>query len=181
MPIEAIATLDYWMILPLFLLGSLLHFTYDWSKHNKLVAIFSAVNESYWEHIKIAFWPVLFLAVVEFVLGGYNYLSFIPAKTISLYSIPVSMIAIVFTYKQFTKKNVLFLDIFSFLLSVALAQIISSLILIQLNANLWTVAVSALFLLIIVTSFVLFTLYPPKETDYFKDPISDKYGLKGHK
>lgn len=181
MLIEDIARLDYWMILPLLLLGSLLHFTYDWSKHNKVVAIFSAVNESYWEHIKIAFWPVLLLAIVEFALGGYNYLSFIPAKTIALYSIPVLMIASVLAYKRITKKNVLFLDIFCFFLSVALAQVVGTLVMLQLEANLWTVALGVLFLLIIMISFVSYTLHPPKETDYFKDPISDKYGLKAHK
>lgn len=107
MSIDSIATIDHWMILPIFLLGSLLHFTYDWSKHNKYVAVFSAVNESYWEHIKIAFWAVLFLGIIEFAFGGYSHLSFIPAKTIALYSIPVSMIALVFAYKHFTKKNIL--------------------------------------------------------------------------
>lgn len=181
MPIDTIVILDHWMIFPLFLLGSLLHFTYDWSKYNKHVAIFSAVNESYWEHIKIAFWPVLLLAIIEFTLGGYSHLSFIPAKTIALYSIPVSMVAFVFAYKHLTRKNILFLDILAFLLSVALAQVIGSLILSQLDANLWTVALSTLFFLILVTSFVLFTLRPPKETDLFRDPITDEYGLKAHR
>lgn len=181
MPIDTIVILDHWMIFPLFLLGSLLHFTYDWFKHNKHVAIFSAVNESYWEHIKIAFWPVLLLTIIEFTLGGYSHLPFIPAKTIALYSIPVSMVAFVFAYKHLTRKNILFLDILAFLLSVALAQVIGSLILSQLDANLWTVALSTLFFLILVTSFVLFTLRPPKETDLFRDPITDEYGLKAHR
>jgi hypothetical protein len=180
MQIDTITTLDYWMIVPLFLLGSILHFTYDWSKHDKRVAIFSAVNESYWEHIKIAFWPVLLLALVEFAFGGHSHLSFLPAKTIALYSIPVSMIAFVFAYKRVTRKNVLLLDILAFLVSVALAQVISSLILTQLDANVWTVALSALFLLILVTSFALFTLHPPEEPDFFKDPITLDYGVKAH-
>lgn len=66
-------------------------------------------------------------------------------------------------------------------MSVSLAQIISSLILMQLDANLWTVMFSALFLLILLVSFVLFTLRPPKETDFFKDPVSLDYGLKAHR
>ena len=181
MLIDTIATLDYWMILPLFLVGSLLHFSYDWSKHNKYVAIFSAVNESYWEHIKIAFWPVLLLAVVEFMLGGYDPLSFIPAKTIALYSIPVSMIALVFAYKHFSKRNILSLDIFAFCLSIALAQIISALMLTQLEANVWTAVLSVPFLIALIVSFALFTLRPPKEPDFFKDPITQDYGLNAHK
>lgn len=181
MPINDIVILDLWMIFPLFLAGSLLHFTYHWSKNNKLVAVFSAVNESYWEHFKIAFWPILLLAVVEFTLGGYKYPSFIPVKTISLYSIPVSITTLVFTYKYFTKKNILVIDMFCFLAAIGVAQIISSLLLLQLDADLWTVIVSLFFLLAITTSFTIFSLRPPKETDFFQDPISKKYGTRTHK
>lgn len=98
-------------ILPLSLLGSLLHFAYDWSRHNRVVAVFAAVNESYWEHIKIAFWPVLAWLVALFVLGGWRIPGFAPATTIALYSVPVTMIAIVFGYKSITRRNVLWLDI----------------------------------------------------------------------
>lgn len=181
MSIDAISTLDCWMVLPLFLAGTLLHFAYDWSNHNKYVAIFSAVNESYWEHIKIALWPVLLLATTEFALGGYSHLSFVPAKTIALYSIPVSMIGLVFAYKHFTKKNILYLDILAFLLSIALAQIISALMLVQLDANIWTTVISALFFFILAIPLLLFTLSPPKEPDFFKDPTNGEYGLKANR
>ena len=38
-------------------LGTLLHFTYDISGNSDFVAIFSAVNESTWEHLKLLFFP----------------------------------------------------------------------------------------------------------------------------
>ena len=34
-------------------LGVLLHFTYEWSGDNAVVGLFSAVNESTWEHLKL--------------------------------------------------------------------------------------------------------------------------------
>ena len=40
------------------ILGTLLHFTYEWSGGNLLVASFSAVNESTWEHLKLLFYPM---------------------------------------------------------------------------------------------------------------------------
>lgn len=181
MSIDTITILDYWMIILLFLVGSLLHFTYDMTKHNKWVSVFSAVNESYWEHIKIVFWPLFLLYFVEFIIGGYEIASFIPAKTIALYSVPVSMIAMVFAYKYFTKKNVLALDIIAFLLTIVVAQVISSLMLSELNPSLWSIGLSCIFLFIIMLAFMIFTKHPPKEPDLFKDPITSKYGLKGHK
>ena len=33
--------------------GVLLHFLYGWTGENVLVALFSAVNESVWEHMKL--------------------------------------------------------------------------------------------------------------------------------
>lgn len=39
-------------ILIISVIGTLLHFLYEISHHNKYVALFAAVNESTWEHIK---------------------------------------------------------------------------------------------------------------------------------
>ena len=49
------------------LLGVILHFLYDWAGKNKFVATFSAVNESTWEHLKLAFFPVLLFGVIDFI------------------------------------------------------------------------------------------------------------------
>ena len=47
------------------LLGSLLHFVYGWSGGSVLAAGFSAVNESTWEHMKLLFFPVFLLTLVQ--------------------------------------------------------------------------------------------------------------------
>jgi len=39
--------------------GSAFHFTYELSGNNPVVGSISAVNESVWEHLKLAFWPAL--------------------------------------------------------------------------------------------------------------------------
>ncbi len=47
-------------------LGSMLHFTFELSGRNPLVGIFPAVNESVWEHLKLAFWPAMLYAFIEY-------------------------------------------------------------------------------------------------------------------
>jgi hypothetical protein len=180
MTMNAVVLVSLFMIIPLGLIGSVLHFLFDWTRHNRFVALFSAVNESYWEHIKIAIWPVLLLQVVLFSLGGYQYLSFVPAATISSYSIPVSMVGLVFVYKWFTKRNILWLDISIFFVCIAIAQSIFVLVLEQLDATSGTVVISGLFLAGLVVAFLLFTFRPPKEPDVFLDPIKKEYGLRAH-
>ena len=64
-------------------LGVLLHFTYEWSGDNAVVGLFSAVNESTWEHLKLLFFPFLLLTILEVLLRG-NMLpeQFLPAREI---------------------------------------------------------------------------------------------------
>ena len=47
------------------LLGTILHFLYDWLGGALWVAPFSGVNESTWEHMKLLFWPMLAFAAVQ--------------------------------------------------------------------------------------------------------------------
>ncbi len=180
MSIDSVILVSLWMIVPLGLLGSVLHFLFDWTKHNSFVAIFSAVNESYWEHIKIAIWPVFLLQILLFSLGGYQILAFIPAATVALYSIPVSMVGLVFVYKSITNRNILWLDISIFFVCIAVAQSIFVLVLGQLAPTSGTVVMSSLFLLGLTVAFLLFTFRPPNEPDAFVDPINKRYGLRAH-
>lgn len=45
--------------------GTLLHFLYDWSGQSFVVGLFSAVNESIWEHMKLLYFPMLVYALFE--------------------------------------------------------------------------------------------------------------------
>ena len=45
--------------------GTILHFLYNWTGGSILVAPFSGVNESTWEHMKLLFWPLFLFALVQ--------------------------------------------------------------------------------------------------------------------
>ena len=180
MPIETIVAISLWMIIPLGIVGSVLHFLFDWTRHNRIVAVIAAVNESYWEHIKIAIWPVFLLQAILFSTGGFAYSSFVPAATIALYSIPVSMVGLVFLYKAIFHRNILWLDISLFFVVIGIAQVLFVLILEQLSADVSLVVLAALFLCGLVAAFVRFTFRPPSEPDVFIDPLNKKYGMKAH-
>ena len=45
--------------------GTILHFLYGWTGERILVAPFSGVNESTWEHMKLLFWPLFLFALVQ--------------------------------------------------------------------------------------------------------------------
>lgn len=46
------------------LTGTLSHFLYDWSGQNPVVGLFTPVNESIWEHMKLLFFPMLLYSLI---------------------------------------------------------------------------------------------------------------------
>ncbi len=177
---ENLLWLNVLAIVPITIVGSLLHFAFDWSGHNRIVAVFGAVNESYWEHIKIAFWPLMAWFIVQFAIGGWAIPGFVPAATIALYAVPVTMIAIVFGYKRLARRNVLWMDIVAFLATVAVSLIVFALIAGELDASGWTIALSVFFLIVLGIAFAAYTIAPPEEPDLFVDPLNERYGLDAH-
>ena len=61
-------SLKHWQIIGFIftaIVGTLLHFLYDWLSESILIAPFSSVNESTWEHMKLFFWPAFLFAAVQ--------------------------------------------------------------------------------------------------------------------
>ena len=55
------------------ILGSLSHFFYEWSNNNFFVGLFTPINESTWEHMKLLFFPMLLysLLMIPKLKGNY--------------------------------------------------------------------------------------------------------------
>ena len=45
--------------------GTILHFLYDWSGKSPLIAPFSGINESTWEHMKLLYWPLFLFSLIQ--------------------------------------------------------------------------------------------------------------------
>ena len=54
---------DLPFILAVAILGSLNHFLYDWTGGSSFAALFCPINESPWEHLKLLFFPFLFVTL----------------------------------------------------------------------------------------------------------------------
>ena len=64
--------------------GTLLHFLYEWSNENQIIALFSAVNESTWEHLKLVFFPMLVAGIVEYFALRGKTKNMIQAKAVAI-------------------------------------------------------------------------------------------------
>ena len=103
--------------------GSLLHFTFEWSGNNQFVALFSAVNESTWEHLKLLFFPYVIYAIFEYFYIGHNYSNYITAKCIGVLSGLIFIPVVFYAYTYILGTNYLVLDISLFVLSLGLSKL----------------------------------------------------------
>lgn len=160
------------------LVGTFLHFLYEISNHNKIVALFAAVNESTWEHIKIALSPMIFWSLYDGYIFGMNSNYFI-AKSLSLLTVIIVIPLIFYTYTRFTKKPFLPIDILTFYIAITWGQIVFYRFINLEQFPFVYQYLGAILLFMIFGSYMTLTLQPLK-TFIFKDPISKKYGTKGH-
>ena len=150
--------------------GPLLHFTYRWSGENRIVAAFSAVNESTWEHMKLVFFPLLLWTLLASpgLSGEYPAISgaLLLGNILGTLSIPV----LFYTYTGILGRDVFPLDIAVFLAAVLISFRFAwkkkdSRGILQYQALIW------IFTGIFVVLFFVFTFYPPK-IGLFSDPLS---------
>lgn len=158
------------------ILGIILHFLYDWTNKNKFVATFSAVNESTWEHLKLAFFPILLFGVVDFIFVSPYANNVVFSTTIALFS-SITIITILFyVYLGVLGKNVDVLNISIFVIGVIVAKYIGYRIMLLPNfENIYYILLCSYFTFLTTFCFVVFTFAPP-EINLFKDPITGKYG-----
>ncbi|MDD3224966.1 MAG: DUF6512 family protein [Clostridium sp.] len=158
------------------IMGSLLHFTYEWSGKCKSLAVISAVNESTWEHLKIAFWPALIYSIFEYIPLSNMTDNFIVAKAVCLLSIPILIIILFYSYTYILGRNFLVIDIFIFILSIYIGQKTSASILTMPKLPSCLTSLSILIIVLLIVMFSLFTFFPPK-LEIFRDSTNGKYGI----
>lgn len=156
------------------ILGVLLHFTYEWSGDNPAVGLFSAVNESTWEHLKLIFFPMLLLTMIEFLWSHIqekplpeNYL---PARTIGILSGMAFIVAVFYTLNGVLGRNYEILNIALYFAGVIYALRAEN----KSKSRQMCINdyVAMTILAILAVAFFAFTNYPP-ELGIFADPTAD--------
>lgn len=159
-------------------LGTLLHFTYQWSGENLVVGSFSAVNESVWEHLKLVFYPMLIMAIIEYPFVKKIANNYIEAKTIGIFTAISFIIVSFFTYTGIIGTNFFLIDILIFIISVILGECISYKLMRRKNesTNLSKILASAIIIFLLIC-FIVCTYYTP-EVNLFRDFTSGAYGIE---
>ena len=152
-----------WIGIPFVLaLGTLLHFVYEWSGQLPLVGVFGAVNESIWEHLKLAFWPMLVYGVIEFFWYGRFVDSFLPIRALSVVGAMTLITVLYYTYSGVWGEHFLVADLLIYLISVLAAYLVSLRFLRRKRYGGRRAQVLAVALMVLCAAcFGYFTFYPP--------------------
>lgn len=155
-------------------IGSLLHFAYEWSHQNKFVGIFAAVNESTWEHVKLALSGMICCMLVDIWFLGDNP-NYWLARSVA-FVIPVIVIpAIFYGYQVLTKRPILFIDISSFIVAAFLSAVAFAYILQLPPVSGLGGVMSVVAGITILVVYLMSTRFPMRNF-LFRDPRNNRYG-----
>ena len=154
--------------------GTLLHFLYEWTG-SKFAALFSGVNESTWEHMKLIFFPMLLFALIESRFIGKDFCAFwcIKLKGILLGLILIPIIF--YTVNGAFGKSPDWFNISIFFIAAAIAYFYET-VLFKRDIPCKHKKTAVALLSLIAIAFWVFTFYPP-QIPLFLDPVTNMYGI----
>ncbi|MEG2348637.1 MAG: DUF6512 family protein [Clostridia bacterium] len=158
------------------ILGTLLHFVFQFSGYNIFIGIFSAINESVWEHLKIAIVPVILWTLFEFSKYKYRWDNLWTSLFVKIITIMISITFGFYFYKFIFSGHNVVIDILLFYISILFGQITGYFVSIRKKVNINIEEISKLFVIFIFMLFIFFTFFPPK-VGLFKDESTNTFGI----
>ena len=157
------------------LLGTLLHYLYEWLGKAAWVAPFSGVNESTFEHMKLLFWPMLLFALIEsFFFRAREDFWCVKLRGILLGLILIPVLF--YTYNGVIGKSPDWLNIAIFFVAAAVAYLYETRRFEKEDMRFCAPRLSFILLCLIALCFVIFTFWTPRLA-LFLDPVTGTYGI----
>lgn len=162
----------FWIIL----VGSFLHFTYDLSGNLKLVAIFSPVNESVWEHLKMGYFALVFFVIIEYPILKNQAKNFFTGKLIGIIAMDLFIVIAFYSYKYITGSDSFIFDVASYMTGAVICQFASYNI-IKRNSFKSIEKIAPYLFMAVGIMFIYLTFYTPK-LPIFQDSNTGEYGIE---
>ena len=155
--------------------GTLLHFAYDWSGQSLPAALFSAVNESIWEHMKLLYFPMLLFAVVEsrFLLPEHP--DFWCVKLMGITAGLLLIPTVYYTYTGILGTSADWFNITIFFIAAALSYGLETRLLKSKAVPRFHPGLALFLLCLMGAAFMVLTFLPP-HIPLFQDPRDGTFG-----
>jgi hypothetical protein len=157
--------------------GMALHFVFQWSGRNSMVGIVAPVNESAWEHLKMAFWPAALVTVVQLLvddtapgLGAARAIGFYVTAVLM-----VSMLVLSLVVLRAGMRGQLVADAVNFIVAVSLGQLVCYLLVRHGQAP--TDPRLAIAMWVVPAAVFAVTTFVPPRWPLFRDLLTGDYGI----
>lgn len=154
--------------------GTLLHFLFDWTGESVVAGLFSAVNESIWEHMKLIFFPMFLFGLIQrkFVEDGNFWCIKLAGMATALLLIPV----LYYTYTGALGISLDWFNIAIFFLAAGITYYLETRLFRQGMDCLVKPGIALGLLILVEVLFWIFTFYPP-HIPLFADPRTGTFGI----
>lgn len=149
--------------------GTLAHFIYHWSGDNNIVGLFTPVNESIWEHMKLLFFPMLIYSVVMIAKFREKYSCITSSLCFGIAAGTMLIPIFFYVYTSIIGRDAFILDIGIFIASIVIAFWLSYRLTLSCKLEAYTLLLCGLVCILLIC-FMCFTYYPPEDI-LFENPI----------
>lgn len=158
------------------ILGTGLHFLFDLTGGSPAAALFSAVNESVWEHMKLLYFPMLLWSFLQYRYFAPKIPGFWSAKLAGSMAALGLIPALYYTYIGALGISADWFNIAIFFLAAGGAYFLEYRLLRRGFGASRPQFLPAALLLLMGVAFWIFTFFPPR-IPLFQDPITGSYGF----
>lgn len=163
----------------LFIIGSFMHFLYDFSGKSLVVGTIAAINESIWEHLKMVLLPVICWWSIYYIIASKKYninknkwfSSALTALLTALITIPL----LYYFYTEAFGVELLMVDIIILFLALLFGQLLGFHT--YKYSKGITVYIPIGIFIVLMVCFIIFTFYPP-HLPLFRDSLTGSYGIE---
>ena len=157
--------------------GTALHFLYAWRGQRSWAAVFSAVNESVWEHMKLLYVPLFLLSMVQLCCQGRTSSNYLSVRAASALFGTALIPVLYYTYTGALGRDFLAADIAVFLLAAALTFLLDRVLRRKGTFGDGWQQILGLLLLWGVMFLFLYLTFRPCHIPLFRDPATGGYGI----
>jgi hypothetical protein len=101
--------------------GWLLHYVYEWSGNSFIVGLFAPVSESAWEHMKLAYLPMLILSVILMTRWGNELPPVTTGMLLGTFAATWLIPILFYTYRGIVGYGIPIVDMATFFVSIIVA------------------------------------------------------------
>lgn len=160
------------------ILGTFLHFLFELSGQSITAALFSAVNESIWEHMKLLYFPMLAFAALESRFLKPLPTGFWCVKLIGILTGLILIPVLYYTYTGILGKSADWFNVTIFFIAAAVSFRLET-GLFKSGKTCPIPAWLAIALLLSVGAAFVILAFTPPQIPLFRDPVTGTYGYQG--